>query len=198
MDPIDVTNAQYRNMVGKTFPATTPNYDDIMERVYPMLYPFPPGNWYQLTYAPMNKYYDTNVDYFKTKRFIDTVRRRHTDSNVLILSREIDAAKYHINVLCHVPKGTDYVKMFHNETWDRKCNIHCQLVRPNEQDAVARYIFKEARARPFIEYLDYYLYEIPIPGEAVRPCVEHNWFYNDTHCPNCIHLYYTRCAFVEA
>lgn len=200
--PTDVTSSQYRDCCSRVFPDSSPNYGRLMNRALDIIRTWTAptnGYWCQLTYNPLNEYYDgPDYDFFQTKKFIDGVRRRHTDTISMIITKEIVATKHHVNVLCLVPHGTDYVRKYHNEVWDRKCKIHCQIVRKDEEKYVAHYILKESLYRHFHEYLDYYMYVSPIPSEADRPCVEHDWRKNDTPCEHCLTNMFLSGTFVEA
>lgn len=127
----------------------------IQEHLKYVLRTYEGANWYFLTFSPFNKNYQRDLDKYKD-RGLDIVRRYLTRNlkghHVLILTKEIEATKVHINALICTPHNL--VKKMHKHRTNEYF-IHCEYAQNRE--AILRYIFKEAENRYFKLYKDYYL-----------------------------------------
>jgi len=110
-----------------------------------------PFKWYYLTFAPFNKNYEKDIKFYLNDGF------RHATKKIgkvecFIITREINAKKVHLNVLCCSDQSLE--KLHQMKT--NKYSIHCQeLPGPRDRRLVLEYILKESKSRYFHEHLDY-------------------------------------------
>jgi len=136
---------QFDSLIAKCCPLLTDTY-------------WPDIKWYYHVYAPLDKQYDNKRPWFESKKWLDFVRKRYSSSVwSLIMTVEKDASKHHVNVLFSTPGQPDPLPS--DNIIDGYCYVHNEDVTPNTQLQVCRYIFKEAKTRPFTLYEDYYLHQ---------------------------------------
>lgn len=108
-----------------------------------------PYKWFFLTFKPFNSTYEKNHEFYQ-KKGIDHIRKKLGKVEAYIITKEIQAEKTHINVLC-VSKR-DLPKELHGKKTNRYY-IYCQECI-NRHDSL-NYILKESKTRYFNEYEDY-------------------------------------------
>jgi len=159
------------------------NYGELMRRIQPLIsddrwipYGFPPERlthaWYYIVYKPFNRDYEKKRSFFESKKWIDFVRKRHSDDTVKIISVEKMESKHHINVLCY---STRNLSLWHGINISGKGKLHVQMVENTHEDRhnVLAYMFKEAKQRLFVQYDDYYFHEKSISvRSASDACVD--------------------------
>ena len=108
-----------------------------------------PHRWFFLTFKPFNSTYDTNYSFYQNK-CIDHCRKKLGKVEAYIITRETEAIKTHVNILCVTTRALD-VELHQKKT--NRYYIYCQ-------EAICRhdclkYILKESKTRYFIKYIDY-------------------------------------------
>lgn len=119
-------------------------YGHLAKRTYEV-----PLRWYFLTFKPFDKNYERDIEEYLYKGF-DHCRKKIGKVEILIMTREIEAKKVHINVLCASDRRLD--TLLHQKHTNRYF-IYCQEC-VSAWDTF-KYIFKESNARYFHKYLDY-------------------------------------------
>ena len=110
-----------------------------------------PFRWFYLTFKPYNKNYERDIDFYLRKGF-DYARKKIGKVKFFTMTREINAKKVHLNVLCCTDRP---LEKLHNQKTN-KYFIHCQeCPRMLDRQLVLDYILKEARTRYFHKYIDY-------------------------------------------
>lgn len=108
-----------------------------------------PHNWYFIVFAPFNKNYERDIKFYQYKG-LDHVRKKIGRVKCMIMTREINAKKVHINALvCTTRNLQDELK----EMKTNKYSIYCKKAIDRRKALV--YMLKEARTRYFHEYIDY-------------------------------------------
>jgi len=108
-----------------------------------------PFRWYFLTFKPFNKNYEKDIDFYNRKGF-DHVRKKIGKTEAMIMTKEIQASKIHINVLCCSERNLS--ELLH----DKNTNKYHIFSEPcKDRHLVLEYILKESRTRFFHEHLDY-------------------------------------------
>lgn len=108
-----------------------------------------PHRWYFIVFAPFNKNYEKDIKFYATKGF-DHCRKKIGKVKCMIMTREIQAKKIHINMLCCTTRALD------QELKNLKTNRYSIYCRPAiDRRKALVYILKEARTRYFHEYIDY-------------------------------------------
>ncbi len=108
-----------------------------------------PFKWYFLTFKPFNSTYHDNYGWYQNK-CLDHCRKKLGKVEAYIMSRETEATKTHVNILCVTSRDLE------QELMDKKTNryyIYCKesICRHD----CLRYIFKESKSRNFKQYKDY-------------------------------------------
>lgn len=108
------------------------------------------GNIYYLVFKPKNKKYDPK------KNLMDHVRKKCGKHSAIIITREIEAAKVHYNVLV---RTTEDLSKLH-DTQDSRFYIYCKEVPHKAADLnkVHEYIVKESKTRYFTDNKDIYVF----------------------------------------
>jgi len=108
-----------------------------------------PHKWFMLTFKPFIKTYEKDINFYISKGF-DHVRKKVGKVDAFIMTREINAAKVHINMLCCTTRALD-IELHEKQT--NKYFIYCQPCI--DRHCALEYILKESRTRFFYEYIDY-------------------------------------------
>lgn len=122
-------------------------YDHIITRSYEL-----PDSWYFLTFKPFDKHYERDLEFY-TRKGLDHCRKKIGKVKAYIITREIQATKIHINVLCVTDRNL--LKLHEKKT--NKYFIHCQALGRSQRDRdhVLGYILKESKTRFFRNFDDY-------------------------------------------
>lgn len=121
------------------------------------------AKWYFVVFNPFNKTYGKDPDWYKFKG-IDKCRRRFKNYEFMILTREIDAAKVHINLLiCSKQDLRPYDKSVYCNKY-KLCVQRCDTL--GDRLSVLVYMQKEAQKRTFKQYLDYIIVEKKCPTKC--------------------------------
>ncbi len=108
-----------------------------------------PYHWYYLTFKPFNKNYERDMDFYKTKG-LDHCRKKVGKVKAYIMTKEIKAAKVHINMIVVTDRPLS-AELHEKQT--NKYFIYCQKCI-NRFDTF-EYIIKESKSRYFKKYEDY-------------------------------------------
>ncbi len=106
---------------------------------------------YFLVFKPFNKSYLKDPDWYRIKG-IDAIRKS-INSSAYFITREIKAAKVHINMLCYDTR--DLSKLDGKNRLNRYRVFSTKINSKTERDKVLNYITKESTDRQFTKYLDY-------------------------------------------
>lgn len=120
----------------------------IMERLTDRTYE-KPFSWYFVVFKPFDKTYEEHYDWYQHKG-LDACRKVFKDYSVLILTKEKNAAKTHVNALVCTSSPPKDGKNTHKY----KLSVH-ELANIGDRRATLSYILKESRTRPFEQYADY-------------------------------------------
>lgn len=148
----------------------TGNYPEMQRLTDPLLNHQGNGRWYFLVFKPFDWGYNLKMDWYMSPKWMDYVRKLFPLESVIILTTEKNETKHHVNALVFSEHD---LSTMHDKNISNKCKVYATVVNPGEQFNVRNYIFKEARTRVFMRYHDYYTFEEPSSGEAVRPCAQH-------------------------
>lgn len=111
-----------------------------------------PFRWYFVIFKPFNKSYSKDRDWFMHKS-LDSTRKYFKKPRVLIGTKEIEAAKVHVNwLVC-----TDQKLVDGRNTSRHKLKV-IELGDIGDRRRILDYILKEASLRQFQEYKDYIIY----------------------------------------
>lgn len=114
-----------------------------------------PHVWYFLVFKPYDRAYNKDPAWFQVKG-LDRCRKILKRQAVHILTRETDATKTHINMVCCTDQD---ILVFHEKDLANKYKIHAQVLKDYaDRENATTYMFKEELKRPFINYLDYIKY----------------------------------------
>lgn len=108
-----------------------------------------PLKWYFLTFKPFNSTYEKNIEFYSIGGF-DHCRKKVGKVRTLIMTREINAAKIHINMICVSDRPLS--DLLHEKKTNRYF-IYCQECT-DRQDTF-KYIIKESKQRYFYKFKDY-------------------------------------------
>jgi len=115
----------------------------LIERSYEL-----PYKWYLITFKPFNKNYERDLDFYKNKCF-DHCRKKVGTVKAYVMTREVDAAKVHVNMLVCTDRLLE--PLLHEKQTNRYF-IYCQECK-NRHDAY-EYIIKESHTRMFYKHKD--------------------------------------------
>lgn len=109
---------------------------------------------YFLVFKPFNKTYKNNISYYSNKA-IDAIRKNfnRVGCNDYFITREILAAKIHVNALCYSKE--DMVSMYDGKNRLNKFRVSCKMIPKLDRFRVLNYITKEHKVRPYMEYNDF-------------------------------------------
>lgn len=111
-----------------------------------------PAKWYFIVAKPFDRAYEKDPSWYLTKG-IESIRRKVGKCHVAFLTREVNAAKVHVNALI----CKDELSIVDGQNTN-KYKLHVsELSDISERRRVLDYISKEATTRTFIKYLDYVL-----------------------------------------
>lgn len=117
---------------------------EIIKRTYDL-----PNKWYFVVFAPFNKAYAKDVDWFMHES-LKATRRYFKRPKVIIGTKEIKSAKIHINwLVC-----TDQVLKDGSNTSRHRLDVSV-LNDIGDRRRVLDYILKESSERKFEQYKDY-------------------------------------------
>lgn len=108
-----------------------------------------PFSWYFVVFAPFNRPYDKDPAWYQFKG-MDAARKYFKRPIVIIMTKEVLAAKTHVNALV----CTDQKLCSGKNTGKYKLNI-MQLASLGDRLRVLTYILKESDERQFLQYQDY-------------------------------------------
>jgi len=111
-----------------------------------------PDLWYLITFKPFSKNYERDLAWYKYKCF-DHCRKKVGKVKVCVMTREINAAKIHVNML--VCSDRPLESLLH-EKQTNKYFIYCQECI-SKYDSY-EYIIKESHQRVFKHNIDYQYY----------------------------------------
>lgn len=114
-----------------------------------------PYQYYFVIFKPYDDPYNRDPSWFKYKG-IDKCRQLFKTPQYLLLTREVDAKKIHVNAL--VCTDQDLMKR-HNTSYCKRYKltvIHSPTILSRENRAT--YMLKEHKIRPFTKYIDFYHY----------------------------------------
>lgn len=103
-----------------------------------------PYRWYFITFAPFNKNYERDIEWYKTKGF-DHCRKKVGKMEQYIMTRETNASKVHINIVCVVDRELRL-------TNTNRYSVYCEPCIDRRK--AVEYILKESKKRYFENYID--------------------------------------------
>lgn len=110
------------------------------------------GKWYALTFKPYDNAYEKDKDWFQVKG-LDSCRRKVGKIKAGVYTREINAAKTHINAMVFSERSLLHL---HASSMSNKYKVWCnELSLPIDRQNWLAYVTKEERERTFLNYLDY-------------------------------------------
>lgn len=128
----------------------TSKWNSYVDRTYEL-----PYRWFYVCFKPFNKAYGKDPNWFAYKG-LDKCRKFFKKPEVLLMTREIDAAKIHINALvCTKEDLTRHDQAIYSNKY--KVSVFLCDTTLYKQN-VSTYIRKESMTRTFERYLDYYIY----------------------------------------
>lgn len=113
------------------------------------------GRWYFIVFAPFNKAYARECNYFDTKGIhrINDMFRKESKTDCCMLTKEKNSTKVHVNALVHSQKD---LTQLHLSSYCNRYNMFVSILPTQfDRENVMRYILKEQSERPFIRYVDY-------------------------------------------
>lgn len=116
-----------------------------------------PCTAYYLVINPYEEVYKKEINFFQSKRFLDSVQKYikgKFDPIYYVITREINATRIHINVymVCPRPITLKVGSVNHRYgLWFRVIDTFHET-----RSDILKYMFKENKTRPFEQYLDYH------------------------------------------
>ncbi len=138
------------------------NYRRILSRTYES-----PFKWFFLVFAPLNKAYGDDPEWFNTKG-IDACRKKVTACEAFFISKEIYAEKIHINALVLSDQPLDDL---HGKFCARS-RYRIWAEETSDRHKVLDYITKEFKERSPKLFYDY-LYKLPQIGVSKNLFFDH-------------------------
>lgn len=112
-----------------------------------------PYKWYFMVFKPFDKSYERDYDFYQSTASFDHIKKKLGAVSFYLFTREIFAAKTHVNVL--VCSKRDLSSLH-----DKKTNKFWIFSKPaKERRDVFEYIIKESKIRRFKPKLDYRYYD---------------------------------------
>lgn len=117
---------------------------------------------YYYVFQPYKTTYESNIEYFKSKKFVEDVskylwRKNRTEEKIFwfMITREVQATQIHVNLLVyaydHIDFKTTVGKQGYFAAWRQ------EYFNPDKEQIrrFQKYIFKEASERSLVRYLDF-------------------------------------------
>lgn len=136
----------------ETNASVTSNMYNLIERTYE-----DPFYWYYVVFSPLDKAYIDHYDWFQVKG-LSKCRDFFQKPDTIILTRELNAKKTHINVLVCTQYPVSYRK---SKIYTHKYFAHVQRIDDGlaGRTRVLNYMLKECKTRTFLKWLDYITYQ---------------------------------------
>lgn len=116
----------------------------------------PPIRWYFIIWKPYDRAYKKHGKDWYLVKGMASCRRKLKKPEAYLLTREMNAAKVHINGLVATHQN---LALLHEKDHCNKYKIYCQQLHTKaDVQNVLTYITKEESSRQFIKYLDYTLF----------------------------------------
>lgn len=110
--------------------------------------------WYYIVFAPYDKAYAKDKDWF-SNYCVDKARKwAHTKGSAFFVTKETDATKVHSNLL--ICSSLDLMKYHGRSAYNKYRMNVSELSSLGDRRRVLTYITKESKARAFNLYQDYY------------------------------------------
>lgn len=142
----------------ESLPAEPENSRNEEDGAYNLMVPYinrtyeSPFKWYLVVFKPYDKPYEQDREWFRFKG-LSSCRNLFKKCQVALLTREIYAAKIHINAV--VCTDQDLMRR-HDTTYNNRYKIDVsELHRLCDRQNSLIYITKEEKDRSFANYLDY-------------------------------------------
>lgn len=110
--------------------------------------------WYYIVFAPYDKAYDKDSEWFSNYA-VDKARKwASTKSKAFYVTKEVEATKVHANLL--ICSASDLMKYHGKSAYNKyRMNVN-ELCTLGDRQRVLAYILKESENRSFKLYQDYY------------------------------------------
>nr|CRY97183.1 hypothetical protein [uncultured prokaryote] len=110
------------------------------------------GQWWYLVFKPFDDSYAEYRSFFESGQFPNWCRDKLRAKGDLLYSVEKLASKHHVNMLVYSSHDlTDY----HDYSWSGYCKVYATPCF--DFGGITEYIFKEAKLRTFLPFVDYYI-----------------------------------------
>lgn len=134
-----------------------PNYNRLYdEHIHRVVRSYEGCKFYFMVFKPYDKPYLEDKEWYYSRALDAVYNKLKNYCPLLIVTREYDAAKCHINALC--VSSADLEAKFHDKSSHNKFKMYASKSTDRIQAFI--YMFKEAQKRYFVKYQDYIIYDL--------------------------------------
>jgi len=109
-----------------------------------------PCRWFLVTFKPFSKNYEKDLIFYKYGCMDHCRKKLGRDISCYVMTREIDATKVHVNILCCTKRDLE------SELHDKKTNRYYIYAQEcNNRHDTFEYIIKESHTRVMHSKIDY-------------------------------------------